>query len=534
MHATRPFHAIRPFHATRSFKVPLFVILGLLVLVSMLVSVPAFPATFTVDPAGDDANAGDSTAPWRTVQHAASTVTAGDRIEIRAGNYVESVSLNRSGTADRPIVFAADPGAILMSPDPHASMEAFDIAAGTGYLTLIGIEATGGFAETIFLRAGTHDIRIEGCMLHDNHAGIIMGGASNITVEHCSIHHNGTLGIRIAGGSHDVTINDTDSFMNANGMGCSSTIDGFAAEADTTAITFNRARAYGNGGDGFDLQGDQVTLNDVESFDNACTGIKLDQNAVIRGCLVVANNRGVAVSSVSGGSMVDMAQCTVAANHGVALDLRNPLAPNRTYGVHVRNSILTGDFKAIQYVRGAMLSEAHNIFFRPSPYDPVIAPVSGHGTTGHDINIGRWARRANLGDGTLAVDPLFVDAVNGDFRVDSTSPVVGRGAPLDGATTLPNIGLYQVPSGPTNHSPWADAGRNRIGRVNRKLRFDATGSVDPDRAALSYRWDFGDGSNAVAGFRVTHAFSAPGMYAVTLTVSDGALSGQITIQTTIL
>ena len=77
-------------------------------------------------------------------------------------------------------------------------MEAFDIAAGTGYISLVGIEATGGFDETIFLRTGAHDITISECNLHDNHAGIIMGGASNVTVDHCSIHHNRTLGIRFA------------------------------------------------------------------------------------------------------------------------------------------------------------------------------------------------------------------------------------------------------------------------------------------------------------------------------------------------
>ena len=52
----------------------------------------------------------------------------------------------------------------------------------------------------------------------------------------------------------------------------------------------------------------------------------------------------------------------------------------------------------------------------------------------------------------------------------------------------------------------------------------------PDGDALSYSWDFGDGTAPVLGFQVPHAFSARGTYSVTLTVSDGSLSNTKTIQ----
>lgn len=518
---------------TRPFAVPLSIILGLLVLAAMLVSVPAFPATYVVDPAGNDAGVGDGTAPWRTVQHAAAVAAAGDHVVIHAGTYAESVVLSHSGTAEAPIVFSADPGAVLVSPDPSASEEAFNVAAGTGYVSLVGIEATGGFDETIFLRSGAHDITISECNLHDNRSGIIMGGASNITVDHCRMHHNGRLGIRFAAGTHDVSVTDTDSFMNGDGAQCSSVVDGFAAETDSSALTFTRVHAYDNGGDGFDLQGDQVTLNDVASTGNACTGFKLYQNAVVRGCLVSSNARGIAVSSLIGGTAVDIGQCTVAANNGVAVDLTSPYLLGAAFTVHIHDSILSGDFKLIQYVRNATLYEDHDILFRSSPYDQVIAPIGGRAIIGHDVNLGRWARRPHEGAGTLAVDPLFVDAANGDYHVAATSAAVGRGT-LAAGSSLSNIGFYQDPVGPTNHSPWADAGRNRTSRVNRKLRFVATGSVDPDGDALSYSWDFGDGSLPVEGLRASHKFTAPGIFAVTLTVSDGVLSGRATVLVTIL
>jgi PKD repeat protein len=56
------------------------------------------------------------------------------------------------------------------------------------------------------------------------------------------------------------------------------------------------------------------------------------------------------------------------------------------------------------------------------------------------------------------------------------------------------------------------------------VTFDAGGSSDPDdpppAGALSYRWDFGDGSPAENGVSVTHVFANVGTYPVTLTVTD--------------
>ena len=53
--------------------------------------------------------------------------------------------------------------------------------------------------------------------------------------------------------------------------------------------------------------------------------------------------------------------------------------------------------------------------------------------------------------------------------------------------------------------------------VNAPLTFDGSNSTDPNGPLGSYAWDFGDGLNAL-GSNVTHAYSKPGTYYVTLTV----------------
>ena len=53
-----------------------------------------------------------------------------------------------------------------------------------------------------------------------------------------------------------------------------------------------------------------------------------------------------------------------------------------------------------------------------------------------------------------------------------------------------------------------------------EYHFDGSGSSDPNDDALTYSWDFGDGSRG-SGETVTHVYRAAGTYEVALTVSDG-------------
>ena len=52
--------------------------------------------------------------------------------------------------------------------------------------------------------------------------------------------------------------------------------------------------------------------------------------------------------------------------------------------------------------------------------------------------------------------------------------------------------------------------------------FDATGSADPEGGALSYDWDFGDGTTHGTGAQVSHDYAGAGDRPVTLKVTDSA------------
>ena len=61
-------------------------------------------ATYFVATTGADSNAGTQSAPWRTIQHAVDQVQAGDSVIVRGGIYNETVTINKSGSAEKGFI----------------------------------------------------------------------------------------------------------------------------------------------------------------------------------------------------------------------------------------------------------------------------------------------------------------------------------------------------------------------------------------------------------------------------------------------
>ncbi|MDI6098788.1 PQQ-dependent sugar dehydrogenase [Actinoplanes sp. NEAU-A12] len=84
-----------------------------------------------------------------------------------------------------------------------------------------------------------------------------------------------------------------------------------------------------------------------------------------------------------------------------------------------------------------------------------------------------------------------------------------------------NSALYRYDHvGGGNRSPTANATANRIsGQAPLTVGFSSAGSSDPEGGALTYAWNFGDGTTSTAA-NPTKTFTGNGTYDVTLTVTD--------------
>jgi PKD repeat protein len=108
--------------------------------------------------------------------------------------------------------------------------------------------------------------------------------------------------------------------------------------------------------------------------------------------------------------------------------------------------------------------------------------------------------------------------------------------PLDAldAAYLATVTLSCVAPPPPNRAPVAKAGLDRTAAPGEVVTFDGSGSYDPDGQSLTHTWTFGDASPMAPGRTAQHAYTAPGVYTLTLTVSDGALAAVATITVTVL
>jgi Carboxypeptidase regulatory-like domain len=139
------------------------------------------------------------------------------------------------------------------------------------------------------------------------------------------------------------------------------------------------------------------------------------------------------------------------------------------------------------------------------------------------------------GGSNIKADPLFADALSGDFHLTHASPCIdagtnegaplsdleGHARPIDGngdGVAVTDMGAYEY----VNHSPVANAGPDQLVSANNAclapVILDGTGSMDPDGDALAYSWTgpFGTLSGAIQTVSLTL-----GAHVISLTVNDG-------------
>ena len=164
-------------------------------------------ATYYVDKnhsSSSDNNAGTEASPWKTIQKAANTMSAGDTVYVKAGVYTElysgtpstdvtAIKPQNSGTASNPIVYSAFPGDSVII-DQQRQGSGFFIE-NKNYIHIIGFEIRNTWGSGVSTLTSAVGIVVDSNYIHDidgvggsNVGGVRLDDARQSTVRNNVIH----------------------------------------------------------------------------------------------------------------------------------------------------------------------------------------------------------------------------------------------------------------------------------------------------------------------------------------------------------
>jgi hypothetical protein len=390
---------------------------------------------------GRDSNPGTEQLPWRTIQKAADTLTAGKTVYIKEGTYNERIWVQNSGMPGSYITFTAYPG--------HA----------------VTIDGTGRQFDWygLFNIENKSYIKVSGLrVINSPYWGIYVGGSSNnIVIEKNYTYNTASSGISAWRGSKkgscsDIIIsgNEVERAVNGKQQECISLsgIDRFEVRYNYIHHgSLTQTLEHSTGGEGIDTKdgcsNGKVYRNCVyrtynklgiyvDAWDEDSSNIEVFDN-IVHDC-----QTGFAVASEAGGELEN-------------IKFYNNLAYNNdTWGIFVNAWHDDSVLKHGQVINNTFYNNGGGIYIGDEIFRNLVVrnnissqneqaqlvntSETKHRNQEHEIEVdhnlidgfrGWWCEI--YGDRPVVGDPCFVDPSLGDFHLKPNSPAIDRGAPID-------------------------------------------------------------------------------------------------------
>ena len=154
--------------------------------------------SYYVSPSGNDSSPGSISQPWKTITKAANTLTAGQTVYIRTGNYNERLVPKNSGTVGNYIIYSNFPGETVTLD-------------GTG-ITIPRLEGIVNLYRVSFIRITGLRIINSGVSVNDPiwNMGIMAKYSHHLAIDNNYVGHTYSLGMDISAFTHHSLIHKNE------------------------------------------------------------------------------------------------------------------------------------------------------------------------------------------------------------------------------------------------------------------------------------------------------------------------------------
>ena len=335
---------------------------------------------------GQDTADGSIEHPYRSIAFGVSQLGAGDTLYITEGEYLQPAGgavFSNSGTPDAPITVQGI-GHVIVRGTESTTISGQTVASnynpafdtnGQSHLELKNFTVT-NLRAAVEVAGPSEHVTISGVNADRSHFGILIDGASNITVRDTVITNcrdgirtdatNGNTPIKIlleninVSGSKNIYPGWESAYRNG---------DGFIFEHGRDIIVRN-SKSYDNWDSGFDIKASNVTLEKVDIFGNYHQGIKVWGSGVVLRDSLIRDTRSMNDDPVApegwgvnnrGGSIMFI-NTTFSNNHSSDIRTDNQVGTPMTLIV---NSIIARDITngRLWQATSGSITEANNIWY---------------------------------------------------------------------------------------------------------------------------------------------------------------------------
>ncbi|MGN6781702.1 MAG: PKD domain-containing protein, partial [Marmoricola sp.] len=482
-----------------------------------------------------DAGPGTSTTPFCTITKGVSRLQPGNTLYIGDGTYAEAIKPATSGTAGSPITITAWPG---RHPVVGTGATYGAYLSTRSYITVSGLSVKGTTSDGIYVTKSDH-ITVSGNTVTGagqpaqgaNANGISLRTTNDSTVSGNTADHNAGHGFYVTSTSTRNVLSDNEASFNAYGW--ERNANGIDVTAPGNTMLRNVIHDNEDSGLQFFTGGDNGLAALNVSYNNGdhgiddlnVTGGRLISNTVFHNC-----TSGINVEGTSSSYIVEN---NIAVDNAVYPAYNGISCARRAGNIGVWDSApstTTVDHNLVY------LSKAGVMYAYGSTYTSLAAMQAATGQEKHGVQGA----------------PGFTDGAGADFRLTAGSPAIDHGdsgvsgaqdrdilgnlrvddpatpnTAAEGPRLYDDLGAYeyQPPAAPAPTAPTAALQVTPAsGTTPVTVTADASGSTDPQGQALTYAFDWGDGSTttAQASASANHTYADAGTYIPTVTVTDTA------------